>query len=137
MNFIFISFSLVYVFRICKSENINMFLAQSFIIFCIHWHSTNTTIYDYILDKLNWLESHSMSWSTICHFINSYNLLPTNVEGPTNKSHQTVGVDTIPSSIIGAALSCHIGSFFWFWCGLKQTWKGQLLSKMPQSVFQW
>ena len=44
-----------------------------------------------------------MSLSTICHFINSSNLLPTNAEGPPNKSHQIVGVDSIPSSIIGTA----------------------------------
>ena len=44
-----------------------------------------------------------MSLSTICHFINSYNLLPTNAEGLPNKSHQMVGVDSIPSSIIGTA----------------------------------
>lgn len=42
-----------------------------------------------------------MSLSTICHFINSYNLLPTNAEGQPNKSHQMVGVDSAPSSVIG------------------------------------
>lgn len=43
-----------------------------------------------------------MSLSIIYHFINSYNLLPINAE-PLNKSHQMVGVDSIPLSIIGTA----------------------------------
>lgn len=43
-----------------------------------------------------------MSLSIICHFINNYNLLPINAE-PLNKSHQMVGVDSIPLSIIGTA----------------------------------
>lgn len=44
-----------------------------------------------------------MSLSTVCHFINVYNLLPTKAAGPPNKSHHLVGVDRIPSSVIGTA----------------------------------
>lgn len=44
-----------------------------------------------------------MSLSTICYFINVYNLLPTKATGPPIKSHHLVGADRIPSSVMGAA----------------------------------